>query len=182
MCHISMKTCYEIWKNWIDCAIYMSIIIECHRETWIESIFNWFDHTCWNSKLIFLETAINIGYSCKLLTDEMEDIFTVDGELYEQVEEQLQQARDDITRTMKRFCADEGQMEVISRSNGSISLLPLQTTRNCAQSEDFGGFALIINGHSLVRLWFIYLFIYLFMISHFWVPLTQKSVANLTVK
>lgn len=32
-----------------------------------------------------LETAINIGYSCQLLTDEMNDIFIVDSASFEEV-------------------------------------------------------------------------------------------------
>lgn len=34
---------------------------------------------------IFLETAINIGYSCQLLTDEMNDIFIVDAYSFDDV-------------------------------------------------------------------------------------------------
>ncbi len=39
--------------------------------------------------ILVSETAINIGYSCKLLTDEMEEIYIVDGESYDEVLEQL---------------------------------------------------------------------------------------------
>jgi hypothetical protein len=35
------------------------------------------------------ETAINIGYSCQLLTDDMNEVFIVDGQSYEEVELQL---------------------------------------------------------------------------------------------
>ena len=35
------------------------------------------------------ETAINIGYSCRLLKSEMEPIFIVDGRTAEEVQEQL---------------------------------------------------------------------------------------------
>jgi hypothetical protein len=35
------------------------------------------------------ETAINIGYSCQLLTNEMADIFIIDGHTYGDVESQL---------------------------------------------------------------------------------------------
>ena len=50
--------------------------------------------------LYFAETAINIGYSCRLLTDEMEDLFVVDGETYDEVESQLQEALDSIKKTI----------------------------------------------------------------------------------
>lgn len=39
---------------------------------------------------IFLETAINIGYSCHLLSDDME-LWIVDGSTQDQVEQQLDQ-------------------------------------------------------------------------------------------
>lgn len=84
----------------------------------------------------------------------MEEIYTVDGESYEQVAEQLERARDDmIAITKKSACGpgEGGQMEVISYSNGSISMHPLPMIRECCLAEDFGGFALIINGHSLVE-------------------------------
>jgi len=40
------------------------------------------------------ETAINIGYSCQLLTDEMADIFIIDGHTYDDVESQLGKFRE----------------------------------------------------------------------------------------
>lgn len=42
------------------------------------------------------ETAINIGYSCQLLTDDMVDIFIVDGQNMEDVELQLIKCRDSL--------------------------------------------------------------------------------------
>ena len=51
----------------------------------------------------FSETAINIGYSCKLLTDDMDDIFIVDGESYEEVEKQIQKAKDDINQLLSSY-------------------------------------------------------------------------------
>lgn len=35
------------------------------------------------------ETAVNIGYSCQLLTDDLIDVFVVDGNTQEEVEKQL---------------------------------------------------------------------------------------------
>ena len=87
------------------------------------------------------ETAINIGYSCKLLTDEMEDIYVVDGDNYETVENQLQKAYGEMTRISK----DGANSEVISYSNA----LP---NSDHQAPELCGGFALILNGHSLVSL------------------------------
>lgn len=39
------------------------------------------------------ETAINIGYSCKLLTEDMKEVFVVDGEEENEVEVQLKDIR-----------------------------------------------------------------------------------------
>lgn len=50
----------------------------------------------------FLETAINIGYSCQLLTDELADVFIVDGSSLEEVEKQLRQFRESV-RIVNRF-------------------------------------------------------------------------------
>ena len=67
------------------------------------------------------ETAINIGYSSQLLTDDMEDPFIVDGDTHESVEQQLK----DILSKLPNNDPDEEQEE--------------QET-----------YALVVNGHSLV--------------------------------
>lgn len=36
-----------------------------------------------------IETAVNIGYSCHLLNDELIDVFVVDGTTHDEVEKQL---------------------------------------------------------------------------------------------
>lgn len=48
------------------------------------------------SSCFFPETAINIGYSCQLLTDEMVDVFIVDASTYDEVHQQLLKFRDNI--------------------------------------------------------------------------------------
>ncbi|CAH1795962.1 unnamed protein product [Owenia fusiformis] len=94
------------------------------------------------------ETAINIGYSCKLLTDEMEDIFVIDGDNYETVQQQLRQARDD----QKKQGQASNHMDVVSF--GAMS--PMHSAQNgkmaaIQEDEGEGGYALVINGHSLVH-------------------------------
>lgn len=42
------------------------------------------------------ETAINIGYSCQLLTDELVDVFVVDGVTLDEVEQQLRKFKESI--------------------------------------------------------------------------------------
>lgn len=46
--------------------------------------------------ILYLETAINIGYSCQLLTDDMIDVFVVDGITKLEVETQLKKFRESI--------------------------------------------------------------------------------------
>lgn len=45
------------------------------------------------------ETAINIGYSCQLLTDEFNEIFTIEGFEYEEVEQELRTCKE----TMRKW-------------------------------------------------------------------------------
>ena len=52
--------------------------------------------SCVYHRQLISETAINIGYSCKLLTDEMEEMFVVDGETYADVEGQLKKVCSDV--------------------------------------------------------------------------------------
>lgn len=42
------------------------------------------------------ETAINIGYSCQLLTDDLLDLFVVDGSTQDEVEQQLRKFKESI--------------------------------------------------------------------------------------
>lgn len=42
------------------------------------------------------ETAINIGYSCQLLTDELVDVFIVDAATYDEVHQQLLKFKENI--------------------------------------------------------------------------------------
>lgn len=42
------------------------------------------------------ETAVNIGYSCQLLTDDLLDLFIVDGSSQDEVEKQLRKYRESI--------------------------------------------------------------------------------------
>lgn len=50
------------------------------------------------------ETAINIGYSCRLLTEDMKEIFVIDGKTEEEVEVQLKDIRRRIERASAQVC------------------------------------------------------------------------------
>lgn len=59
------------------------------------------------------ETAINIGYSCQLLTDDLVDVFVVDGETMDDVEKQLRKFKESV-KIINTFhppskCTKDGQ-------------------------------------------------------------------------
>lgn len=93
------------------------------------------------------ETAINIGYSCQLITDEMEEVFIVDGETYDSVQKQLQDALDDIKRILNE---NKKEKEEVSFVNGGFAN---GQTANVSSPDlqHSNEFALVINGHSLIH-------------------------------
>lgn len=50
----------------------------------------------YNLYIINAETAINIGYSCQLLTDDLVDVFVVDGTTKDEVEKQLRKFKESV--------------------------------------------------------------------------------------
>lgn len=50
-----------------------------------------------NFLFLILETAINIGYSCKMLADDMVDTFFVDGHKFENVKLQLEKSKESLS-------------------------------------------------------------------------------------
>lgn len=84
----------------------------------------------------FVETAINIGYSCKLLRDEMSEIFVIDSECSEGVERQLKDAKEAMLRNL---------------NEASTQHFALPADVRDSVRKDPTSFAVIINGHSLVR-------------------------------
>ena len=73
----------------------------------------------------------------------------VDGETYEDVKEQLTKARDDMVRIMSQprhgHRAGGDHVDMVSFSNDLVSDVKLSPG-----DVRFGGFAIVINGHSLV--------------------------------
>lgn len=65
---------------------------------WISTV-----HLC-----ALLETAINIGYSCKLLTEDMKEVLIIDAEEEEGVLEQLKDANDKIDSAIQEFKESAG--------------------------------------------------------------------------
>ncbi|XP_030386581.1 phospholipid-transporting ATPase ID isoform X2 [Scaptodrosophila lebanonensis] len=78
------------------------------------------------------ETAINIGYSCQLLTDELADVFIADGSSMEEVEKQLRQFKESI-KIFNRFRPGgvggaTGGSEAFNHLSSANNLDPLSVT------------------------------------------------------
>lgn len=82
------------------------------------------------------ETAINIGYSCKLLTDEMADIFVIEDDDEQLVRQGLQSA----SKTISSYNGKNKKPE-----DGNHFANPQMDKYSGAH----GGFALVITGTSL---------------------------------
>lgn len=104
------------------------------------------------------ETAINIGYACQLLTDDMIDVFTIESWEYDKVEQDLLQFREtirniDIHNKVNENCPT---IKFISNNESHFAINAVNNVK--FPTCDFGGpstiendFALVINGHSLVH-------------------------------
>ncbi|XP_017111184.1 phospholipid-transporting ATPase ID isoform X10 [Drosophila elegans] len=71
------------------------------------------------------ETAINIGYSCQLLTDDLADVFIVDGNSVEEVEKQLRQFKESI-KIYNRF--RPGGIDGFDQFNSDSNMDPVSVT------------------------------------------------------
>ncbi|CAG0924947.1 unnamed protein product, partial [Notodromas monacha] len=119
--------------------------------------------------VLILGTAINIGYSCELLTDEMHDEFIVDASSYKDVEAQLGKYIEVIMQSQNgggKMGAGKQVKGLLNKNNDKNlgSRNQLQGIRNKSFTFDddilvpednepgpSSAFALIINGHSLVH-------------------------------
>ncbi|XP_052796931.1 phospholipid-transporting ATPase ID-like isoform X1 [Mya arenaria] len=97
------------------------------------------------------ETAINIGYSCHLLTDEMEEVFIIDEDDFDKVRDQIDKAISDINgyKSGKR---GNDQVDQVTFENGLTPsgaqyMKSDESTSVVGESE----FALVISGHSLAH-------------------------------
>ncbi|XP_068622794.1 probable phospholipid-transporting ATPase IM isoform X2 [Battus philenor] len=127
------------------------------------------------------ETAINIGYSCQLLTDDMAEVFIIDGASHDDVARQLAKCRDSIrvvntflpcgsTSEAKNSTANGGAnvgrpspgraanvklnapaVSVVTFSNeySAGGACSSEAQEHC--NDDANGFAIVVNGHSLVH-------------------------------
>ncbi|KAM4755716.1 phospholipid-transporting ATPase ID isoform 3-T3 [Cyanocitta cristata] len=85
------------------------------------------------------ETAVNIGYSCKMLTDDMTEVFVVTGHTVLEVREELRKAREKMMDASRSVC------------NGFSYQEKLSTKLTSVLEAIAGEYALVINGHSLAH-------------------------------
>ncbi|NWW32479.1 AT8B2 ATPase, partial [Panurus biarmicus] len=85
------------------------------------------------------ETAVNIGYSCKMLTDDMTEVFVVTGRTVLEVREELRKAREKMMDASRSVCNGFSYQEKLSSKLTSV----LEAIA--------GEYALVINGHSLAH-------------------------------
>ncbi|NXV02762.1 AT8B2 ATPase, partial [Cettia cetti] len=85
------------------------------------------------------ETAVNIGYSCKMLTDDMTEVFVVTGHTVLEVREELRKAREKMMDASRSMCNGFSYQEKLSSKLTSV----LEAIA--------GEYALVINGHSLAH-------------------------------
>ncbi|GBP31603.1 Phospholipid-transporting ATPase ID [Eumeta japonica] len=142
------------------------------------------------------ETAINIGYSCQLLTDDMAEVFVIDGSTHDEVERQLAKCRDSIRIVNTYLPSGTAQRKSdTDTANGVTSLTkpspnrtanvqlntpaisvvtfrwehnthpnvaydsnecnmggaPASSDTHEPTNDDTNGFAIVVNGHSLVH-------------------------------
>ncbi|XP_032687358.1 phospholipid-transporting ATPase ID isoform X2 [Odontomachus brunneus] len=98
------------------------------------------------------ETAINIGYSCQLLTDDLTDVFVVDATTYDGVETQLMRYLDTIKTTSTQ--QNRPTLSIVTfrwDKESDTEYNPSRDEQDEHEMEHSTGFALVINGHSLVH-------------------------------
>uniref|UniRef100_A0A9L0RQZ9 Phospholipid-transporting ATPase n=1 Tax=Equus caballus TaxID=9796 RepID=A0A9L0RQZ9_HORSE len=86
------------------------------------------------------ETAVNIGYSCKMLTDDMTEVFIVTGHTVLEVREELRKAREKMMDSSRAVGNGFTYQEKVSSSKLTSVLEAVA-----------GEYALVINGHSLAH-------------------------------
>ncbi|XP_045501299.1 probable phospholipid-transporting ATPase IM isoform X2 [Colias croceus] len=124
------------------------------------------------------ETAINIGYSCQLLTDDMAEVFVIDGASHDDVDRQLAKCRDSI-RVVNTFLphgstdpksraangagarASPGRAANVKLNAPAVSVVTFSNEyahggagsadTHEHNNDDSNGFAIVVNGHSLVH-------------------------------
>ncbi|XP_056299898.1 phospholipid-transporting ATPase ID isoform X2 [Pseudoliparis swirei] len=118
------------------------------------------------------ETAVNIGYSCKMLTDDMTEVFIISGHTVQSVRQELGRARERMIELSRTREEEEEGKEGCFMGNGFRERqegdgtgggcggkqlqcppppLPPPPPPSNLMDNIFGEFALVINGHSLAH-------------------------------
>ncbi|TTD18128.1 Phospholipid-transporting ATPase ID [Bagarius yarrelli] len=107
------------------------------------------------------ETAVNIGYSCKMLTDEMTEIFIVNGHTVQSVRADLRRARERMLESARKGDGGkEAETQELGNGYERDAAKQMSNERTGAQSQPLptsvlesisGEFALVISGHSLAH-------------------------------
>ncbi|XP_044213765.1 probable phospholipid-transporting ATPase IM isoform X1 [Thunnus albacares] len=86
-----------------------------------------------------LETAMNIGYSCNMLRDDMNEVFVISGHTLLEVQQQLRNAKEHIL----------GLSRV--SSSGDVEKTDMFADDSVFEEAIIAEYALVINGHSLAH-------------------------------
>ncbi|XP_027128325.1 probable phospholipid-transporting ATPase IM [Larimichthys crocea] len=86
-----------------------------------------------------LETAMNIGYSCNMLRDDMNEVFVISSHTVQEVQQQLRSAKEHIL----------GLSRV--SSTGDVEKTNMFAVDSVFEETIIAEYALVINGHSLAH-------------------------------
>ncbi|XP_030282282.1 probable phospholipid-transporting ATPase IM isoform X1 [Sparus aurata] len=86
-----------------------------------------------------LETAMNIGYSCNMLRDDMNEVFVVSGHTLQEVQQQLRSAKEHILGLSRVGSA------------GDVEKTDMFLHDSVFEETIIAEYALVINGHSLAH-------------------------------
>jgi len=95
------------------------------------------------------ETAINIGYSCQLLTNDM-DVYTIEAENEKQLQEELKEKRRLVENSLKKSEQYTNSTNIKFESTTFTNLTNNKNDQNESAAAASVGSALVINGQSLV--------------------------------
>nr|XP_013010169.1 probable phospholipid-transporting ATPase IM isoform X2 [Cavia porcellus] len=87
------------------------------------------------------ETAVNIGYACNMLTEDMNDVFVIAGNSVEEVREELRKAKESLV----------GQSNSVLDGHAVYGQGQKLELASLGEDTLTGDYALVVNGHSLAH-------------------------------
>ncbi|XP_026221873.1 probable phospholipid-transporting ATPase IM isoform X2 [Anabas testudineus] len=87
-----------------------------------------------------LETAMNIGYSCNMLRDDMNEVFVISGYTLLEVQQQLRNAKEHILGLSR-----------VTSAAGDVEKTDVFADDSVFEETIIAEYALVINGHSLAH-------------------------------